>query len=246
MPEPYRLRRADFTGALDDIRLYKRALSAAEIKALANDIVPSGYSCTNLDSKAGSANTEHKPMSKVWFYEDKWWSVFPATTGVSESGSWLWRLDGSAWTPVFRLSATTSAKADVKPAGSPVGSVVHVLLYSGGSSELASVEYNAGVYQAWSSRPGLTTLSLPGSETATIDIDSTGRMWLNSQQDVTGSRDILIYYSDSPYTTWSSAITIATGTLRGDDISLVTALPNNTIGVLWSNQNTRRVRFQIP
>ena len=79
---------------------------------------------------------------------------------------------------MLKLSSNTSARADVKPAGSPAGSVVHILLYNGSSADLASVEYNAGAYQAWSLRSSLTSISLPGSETATIDGDSTGRMWL--------------------------------------------------------------------
>ena len=199
-----------FHGFLDDIRIYKRALSAAEIKALYNNAAPAGFTCTSLQSQAGTASTVEKPQSKVWSYDGKWWSVFPASSGVSSAGAWLWRLDGTAWTPVLKLSTNTSARADVKPAGSPVGSVVHILLYNGSSADLASVEYNAGTYQAWTSRSGLTSLPLSGSEIATIDIDSTGRMWLATQRDVSSNRDIIVYYSVSPYSSWNGPQTLAT------------------------------------
>lgn len=241
-----------FHGSIDDVRLYKRALSLLEIKSLYNNITPSGYTCTNLQPQAATANTEHKPMSKVWYYEGKWWSVFPASTGVSPAGAWLWRLDNASWTPVLNLSTNTAAKADVKPSGSPEGSVVHILLYNGSSADLASVQYSSGSYIAWSSRPSLISIALPGSETATIDVDSAGRMWLNSQHDVTSpsnSREIVAYYSDSPYTSWSSVIVLGTGTVYGDDISLVNKIQRSspafsTIGVLWSNQSTGRFVFR--
>ena len=75
-----------FNGSLDDIRLYKRALSAAEIKTLYNNVIPAGFTCTSLQAQAGSANTGEKPMSKVWSYTGKWWSVFPASSGVPHPG----------------------------------------------------------------------------------------------------------------------------------------------------------------
>ena len=49
-------------------------------------------------------------------------------------------------------------------------------------------------------------------------------------------------WSDSPYSTWSSAITIATG-VTDDDICAVTAFAGK-IGVLWSNQSTQRFGFK--
>ncbi len=225
-----------FNGTMDDARIYNRALSASEIRSLFNDTAPAGFNCTPLISAAGTASTGEKPMSKVWNYDGKWWSVFP-----DSSGSWIWRLDGTTWTQSYRLSLATGTKADVKP----VGSVVHVLLYDGSGADLASAQYNAGSgeYEAWSSRGTLTSVSLPGSETATIDIDSTGRMWLNSQHDVTGSRVIIVFYSDSPYSTWSVSNGIAKDTLVGDDISAITSLPNNTVGVLWANEVTHKFGF---
>ncbi len=105
-----------------------------------------------------------------------------------------------------------------------------------------------------STRPGacrssLTSISLPGSETATIDIDSTGRMWLATQRDVTSpsnNREIIVYSSDSPYTAWNGPITLATGTRYQDDISVVTALPNNTIGRIVVQPEHQTLWLQVP
>ena len=57
-------------------------------------------------------------------------------------------------------------------------------------TELVSIEYVAGnnTYKLWSTRPTATVDRLPGSETATIDIDSTGRMWLSTET----SSDIVV------------------------------------------------------
>ena len=71
-------------------------------------------------------------------------------------------------------------------------------------------------------------------------MDSDGRMWLASD----ATTDINVRWSDSPYTTWSSPITIAAG-VNTDDISVITAMPGDQVGVLWSNQNTERFGFRV-
>ena len=188
-----------------------------------------------VDSIAVSATTGEKPQSKTWEHDGSWWAVMPSS---SLSGTWLWKLgsDGS-WTNELQLSTETGTHADVKR----VGDVVHILLYDS-SPELVSLEYVTGSYQPWSSRPTSSSIALPGSETATLDIDSTGRMWIVSEDDSTDS--LVAYYGDSTYSAFTGPITIASG-IADDDIGVVTALPDNSIGVLWSNQNTERFGFKI-
>ena len=115
----------------------------------------------------------------------------------------------------------------------------------GSSSQLVSLQYVPGqqTYAFWAQRPAPTTIALPGSETATIDLDSTGRMWLATES---GS-DVLVYYSDPPYSTFRGPLLVANG-ITSDDIAVVTALrvPGlAAIGVLWSNQNTERFGFRL-
>jgi len=196
----------------------------------------SAMSCTPLTPLATSANTGEKPQSKVWTHDGEWWSVLPATTPTASSnGTWLWKLVGSTWTEVLKLSSETGTRADVKS----VGNVAHILLYDG-SPELVSVEYVAGSYQLWSDRSTPSPIDLPHSEIATIDIDSTGRMWLASD----AQYSVVVYYSDSPYETWNGPITLTDENIDTDDISVVTALPNDTIGVLWSNQEAYAFGFK--
>jgi hypothetical protein len=191
-------------------------------------------SITNLSPLTVSATTGEKPQSKVWTYDGKYWTVLPNSTGT-----YLWRLDGTTWTSILKLSTLTTSKADCKK----VGNVVHILLYQGASSQLASAEYvpASQTYKLWSNRTSTVGLTLDsGVETAVIDIDGTGRMWLASA----GVSDINVRWSDAPYSTWSSPVTVATGATDDDICTVIYMSALNKIGVLWSNQNTKRFGFR--
>jgi hypothetical protein len=151
----------------------------------------------------------------------------------------VWRLDETAWTRVLKVSDAAAVTADCRAAGD----VTHVLLYAGVSSRLATIEHvpgSPGGYTLWKERPDLVDIPLSdGVETATIDLDSTGRLWLASDARAT----MEVRCADPPYDDWSGPITIARW-VTADDICAVTALPDRTIGVLWSNQWTRRFGFR--
>ncbi len=191
---------------------------------------------TPLNPFTVSATTGEKPQSKVWSHAGTWWCVMP-----NGSGTWVWRLDGTSWTNVLKLSNATGVHADVKASGA----VSQVLLFNAGSSELASIEYVSAShsYQAWSARPANVALPLDGStETATLEQDTQGRLWVVSDH-AAGADQIVVYYSDAPYSSWSGPVTLASG-IHADDIAVVTALAGGRIGVLWSNQNTQRFGFR--
>ncbi|MCK6211008.1 hypothetical protein KZX45_10675 [Georgenia sp. EYE_87] len=196
---------------------------------------PSAAALTVDDGVPVSVNTGEKPQSKLWRHDGTWWAVL-ASTQVSPAGTWLWRYDGGRWTNVLRLSSDATLRADAKR----VGNVTHIFLH-GPSPVLVSVEYVPGTrtYQPWTARPTATPVSLSGSETATIDIDSTGRMWLASDS----RTSVEVRYADSPYRSFSSRTVLASNVTE-DDIAVVTAIPGGKIGVLWSNQSTRRFGFR--
>jgi hypothetical protein len=67
-------------------------------------------------------------------------------------------------------------------------------------------------------------------------------MWIAT--DYAGATSqVVVYYADAPYGSWSSPVTVATG-INADDIAVVTAMPGGQVGVLWSNQNTQRFGFK--
>lgn len=202
-------------------------------------------SFSNLDSCANfniytlkkldvTTNTGEKPQSKLWFHDNNWWAVLP-----NENGTELWQLVDSSWVAVLHLSDSKNIKTDVRKSGD----ITHILLFNGLKSELVSVEYDAihKRYQLWSKRTENIKIKLEKfSETATIDIDLSGRMWLASDDQT----EIHIRWSDPPYKVWSKPQTIATG-IKKDDICAITAFPNGSVSVLWSNQRTKRFGFRI-
>src|SRR4029079_2690261 len=192
-------------------------------------------SVTPLQSINSTQDTGEKPQSKVFEYAGQWWTVMP-----NSSGTWVYRLDGTSWTPTQRITTSTSVHADVKL----VGDLAHVLLYNGTSSQLATLQYDAGPdnrFEPWSLRPQLVNLSLSsGVETATLEVDSTGRMWIASD----ASSTVQVRYSDGLYTSWSAPITVASG-IPSDDISAIVVMPNHQIGVMWSNQSAKLFGFRV-
>ena len=196
----------------------------------------SGFSANQYTSIPISVNTGEKPQSKTWEHDGIWWAVL-ASTDVSPEGAWLWKLgDDGAWTNVLHLSDSTSVRGDAKQDGD----VTHILLH-GSSSTLVSIEYvpSEQTYTLWGDRPVATPVSLPGSETATIDIDTTGRMWLAAD----APTSVRVHYSDAPYNAFAGPVTLASN-ITDDDIAMVTALSGGKIGVLWSNQTTKRFGFR--
>jgi hypothetical protein len=197
---------------------------------------PAGLSVQDLAPIHASASTGKKPQSKLWPHGGHWWAVMPSEK-VVPSGTWLWRLEpDNSWNNVLLLSSSTRAKADAKK----VEDVTHILLHDA-VAELVSVEYlpEENSYRRWTARPRNTPLVLPDSETATIDIDTTGRMWLATES---GS-SVHIYYSDRPYYLFRGPVTLADDIDNGD-ISVITALPG-AVAVLWSNQNRRLFGFRV-
>lgn len=188
-----------------------------------------------LDTFSITNNVGEKPESKIWKHADRWWGVFS-----DSSGSYVWRLDGTKWTKALQISSAKSIRVDAKPQGN----VTHVLFENNSSSQLFSLEYVSGstpTYKPWSGRTSPATVPLASStQSATIDIDSTNRMWVAYDE---GGSKISVRYSDAPYSTWSSPIVLAAN-VASDDIAALAALANGTIGVLWSNQNTGLFGFR--
>jgi len=180
-------------------------------------------------------DTGEKPQSKVWTHNGDWFAALP-----DSSGTWIWRLDGSNWTQVVKLSDSNSIHADAKT----IGNLAHVLLFDGSNTQLASVQYNSATqgYELWTGRAANANIAVSSSsETATIDIDSTGRMWVCYENK--SSNSIEVRYSDGDYSLWSGPITVASG-IKSDDIASLIAMPTGQIGVFWSNQNNSTFGFR--
>jgi len=146
------------------------------------------------------------------------------------------------------VDASPSGRADVLWNGTHL----FVLIYKGTTASFSKYTYDgAGTYTRI---VGPVTITLSGgtSESATIDQDSTGRLWIVYDPDI----NIRVFWSDPVnHALWDpTGMTINTlPTLAGgDDLAGVVAFTNclgatsnNCIGVLWSDQNSDSVRFRI-
>jgi hypothetical protein len=227
--------KSEATGILDAASNPLSGGFTGQIYAIIHDRGAYGFtSVTALQAiPARVQATKGEQQAKVFTHAGKHWAVI-ASTG----GTYLWRLDGTTWINVLRLSEK-NARADCIVAAD----VTHILLFMGISSEFISLEYDstAQTYRPWSARSNPVALTLDaGVESAAIARDGTGRMWLASDAET----DIRVRYSDAPYTTWSDPVTIAAG-LSPDDVCTLVAMPRTKeIGVFWSNQQTARYGFR--
>src|SRR5690606_18010260 len=132
---------------------------------------------------------------------------------------------------------TRKGRADCKI----VGNQLHIFVFQQNTSQLISLQYTPALttFEPWSPRPSLVQFSFNGEvQTATIDIDGTGRMWMAYVR----NSNVIVRWSDAPYSNWSEQLSLDPG-VRSDDVATVVALPGK-IGVLWSNQNTERFGFK--
>ncbi|OQP57728.1 hypothetical protein A3860_08845 [Niastella vici] len=188
----------------------------------------------DLDPVTISSTTREIPQAKVWSYAGKWWAV-----AATSAGTKIYRLDNTSWTDVLTIATANNSRTDCRV----VGNLVHMLLFRGASatSYIVSLEYDpaANTYKRWTQRTANVNIVFEaGTITATLDKDGTGRLWIAS----CSNGNMLVRYSDAPYSTWSSPITIASGAMS-EDICAITALPGK-IGVFWSNQTAKRFGFK--
>ena len=228
------LRRALFASYPSASKQRKRATQYRRTLSMERLECRQMLSITPLSTISTNQDTSAKPQSKVFQYANEWWSVLPTSTGT-----WVYRLDGTTWTQTQRISTSTTTHADVKV----VNDRAYVLLFDGVNSQLASLQYDGADnrFEPWSLQPQLVNITFStGVETATLEVDSTGRMWIASD----AVNSIEVRYSDLLYTHFSAPITVATG-VTTDDISAIVQMTNNQLGVFWSNQNAKVFGFRL-
>jgi hypothetical protein len=191
--------------------------------------------------------TLDKPQSKVWYYLGSWYAAIPVS-----GGTYLYKLGAdNNWSQQIKLSSRTGVQVDVKQKDDKA----YILMIMDGdptpptstqTASLVTIQYVSGNY-TWISdnQVGLGH----NVETATLDIDSQGRMWIATNENTTSSSSadklLIVRYSDPPYDVWTHPDEQLASGINSDDICAVTAFGGNKIGVLWSNQNTQRFGFRV-
>ncbi len=187
-------------------------------------------------SSAGAASAD-KPQSKLWHNAGSWWALMVNAAGSVNifelQADHRWRDTGTVVDE--RASSTGDALWS--------GGTLYVASRTSGSSGAVRVRRFSYDAASRSYRSGGTPFSFGGggTESATIDKDSTGALW------VTFTRGSAVWVSrttDAAQTAWTAPFRIsgADTAVSSDDISAVVAF-DGKIGVLWSDQASHAIRF---
>jgi hypothetical protein len=203
--------------------------------------VEQGYKDFSYGNRVYFRPTAEKPQSKLWWNDGLWWGF-------------LWD-DSAAVYRIHRLDVSSQSWTSVGPnAGNDASSIVDVkwdgnLLYilahpfdASGSFTIHGYSYDAPS-KTYSLRDGFPVIPNSGdAEAATLDKDSTGKLWLTWEE----GGDIMINTTQGSDTSWGTpfVLPVQGGSTSSDDISAIAAFAGK-IGVMWSNQNHERVYFAI-
>ncbi len=186
--------------------------------------------------------TADKPQSKLWYTDGFWWALMTPA--------------GSKDTHIFKLNPATHAWTDTGTAVDTRTSSTGDALWTGDDRKLTVVSRDSSsnpLVSRFTYNPTTDHYTLDsgfpiavdaggGSESATIDRDSLGRLWISYTRGAT----LWVAHSDSNGLNWTSGFHPAVGdyTLTNDDISSVIAF-NGNIGVMYSDQGASAMRFAI-
>jgi hypothetical protein len=202
--------------------------------------VPRTYDGMSYSSTVNKPS-EDKPQSKLWYTDGSWWAlmVSPSDDRVhifQLRADHTWRDTG------VKVDNRLNSTGDALWSASDQTLVV-VSRDDTANPRIARFSYNAGS-GTYSMDPGfpVNVVTGGGSESATIDRDSTGRLWIT----YTRQSRIWVAHSDPSGLNWTAGYNpdVPDVVLKGDDISSIIAF-NGRIGVMWSDQQSGAFRFAI-
>jgi hypothetical protein len=206
------------------------------------------------DANRVETPTADKPQAKLWFHDGSWWGVLYSTFAHTTR---IQRLDRAtqSWVDAgTTVDSRPTARADVLSDGDRLYVVSGTTVVSewghppadadvnSGSAELSRFSYDraAGTYRLDAGFP--VTVHPGSSESITLARDSAGKLWVTYTQD----QQVWVNRSLGSDTDWGQpfVLPVAGADVHYDDISAITAL-DGKIGVMWSNQLTRRFSFAV-
>ena len=222
-------------------------VAAAAVIGLVAPAVPAvaavGVPVTYLDHTYSSTVTRpsaDKPQSKLWHLDGAWWALM-----VSAGGSQVYiheLLPDHTWrnTGVLVDSRANSS-------GDALWSARDNKLYvasrvSGANLQVTAFTYSSAL-RSWAvAGSPVSVNSGGGSESASIDQDSLGRLWVTYTR---GSR-VWVARSDSAGVNWTAGFlpAVVDTSIASDDLSAIIAF-GSSVGVMYSDQASRRFWFAI-
>lgn len=198
-----------------------------------------GVPVTYMDHLYNSAKapSADKPQSKLWFHDGSWWALMVEAGGTRVyihelQGDHTWRNTG------------TLVDGRGESTGDALWSSSHNRLYVASRAPGVNLQINAFTYdpagRTWATVPGHPVVVNSGgsSESATIDQDTTGRLWVT----YTRASQVWVAHSDTSGGNWSAGFnpSVADTSIAFDDLSALIAF-NGRVGVLYSDQTTGQV-----
>jgi Bacterial Ig-like domain len=182
-----------------------------------------------------------KPQSKLWYLDGAWWALMVGAGGSQVSIHEL--LPDHTW-----RNTGTVVDSRANSSGDALWSTRDSRLYVASRVSGANLQVSAFTYRpdtrTWAVAPAfpVTVSSGGGSESASIDQDSLGRLWVTYTR---GSR-VWVARSDAAGGNWTAGFLPAVGdtSIKADDLSAVIAF-GSSVGVMYSDQVTGRFWFAI-
>jgi phosphopantetheinyl transferase (holo-ACP synthase) len=228
--------------------------------ARASEPVEVGYRDFSYPSSTGDNEevTAEKPESKLWWNDGFWWGSLWSNE-VNANAYHIHRLDLATqdWIDTgVALDDRKATKADTLWDGQHLYVVSHIwtgkgeLASTGQRGELFRYSYNSAT-DTYSLDTGFPVeVNQARSETLVLDKDSAGTLWVTYTQTdpADGKYKVWVNHSlEGDDTLWGIPYVLPVSgadNLKndGDDIASVIAF-NGHIGIMWSNQNTKRMYF---
>jgi hypothetical protein len=226
------------------------AVLSAAASAEAQTPVDFGFRDFPFGTTATPAPTGEKPESKLWFNDGIWWgSLFNAQ--ANEYRIYRFNVATNGWTDTgTTLDTRPNSKADALWDGQSLYIVSHVFSTNAQASASSSnwarlyrFSYNSTT-KAYALDSGFPVNVTRGTaEALTIAKDSAQRLWITH---VEGGK-VKVNWSQSSDLDWGVPVNLPVDATAmdcsTDDISSVVAFGGNRIGLMWSNQTTKKLHF---
>lgn len=205
--------------------------------AVAEDPTPVTYQDQSYAGVTNTRPTADKPQSKLFHARGAWWAIMLDADGKLRIHELMpdhtWRQAGSVVDD--RASSTADLLFD--------GTSLYVASRDNASPLRISRLSFDDVNRAWTLDAGFpVTVNSGGSESASIEKDSTGTLWVTW----TRSKAVWVSHTTGSDTSWVAGFrpSVADTAVTSDDISGLISF-RGRIGVMWSDQGDNRFGFAI-
>ncbi|TQN37905.1 Ig-like domain-containing protein [Blastococcus colisei] len=186
--------------------------------------------------------SENKPQSKLWYHDGAWWALMVSAGGTLVHIHQL--MPDHSW-----QIASGQVDSRLNSTGDALWSARDSALYVASRADGSNLQVNRFSYdpvtRTWSSAAGfpVTVETGGGSESATIDQDSLGHLWVTYTR---ASRIWVAHSTNADRTQWTAGFhpNVPDIAIKSDDLSALIAF-GTSIGVMWSDQQSGAFRFAI-